>query len=165
MIRIISECFAETALLKVFSSYLNVVIDVQHEAGISNVAKSLQSANEGSDLLIGWIDNDKNAVPSYLKEFLVLVDKTDYQLKKHISKNQFLIVISPAIEKFILNAVTRSQLKLYTFKIPDNLRELKKMTKKQTIETNLEFKTLVKELINHNISPFPDLLELLNSLE
>ena len=71
-------------------------------------------------------------------------------LKKHKDRKQYLILICPEIERWLLMNANSVHLNLSDFKLPSDLTGFKQITKTQNIDSNLEFYQFIKSLINKN---------------
>ena len=147
MIRIFSECFAETVFINYFVKLNNLNIGVQHEFGISLVAKALEKVSNIDIKSIGWIDNDKKNIPIYFNNFEIVFESKNYILKKHFSKNQILICVKPAIEKFLITLLKDLDYDLNEYQFTENFKKFRSITKKKSIEDNKNYEKLIKKII------------------
>ena len=70
-------------------------------------------------------------------------------LKKHTRKKQYLILICPEIEEWLLMNANTTNIDLSGYNLPSNLKGFKQITKTQNIDLNIEFYRFVKSLINN----------------
>ena len=93
---IIPECYIDTNLVET----LIITDGCNHQKGCNTVVKTMQQkfANTFS---VGIIDEDKRQV-SYVKEFSEIARTPSLRLKKHGSKPHYLIMVSPAMDGFLL---------------------------------------------------------------
>jgi hypothetical protein len=94
---------------------------------------------------LGIIDKDKKDI-EYLKEFDRLCLSGSLTLHKHTIKHHYIIQIAPAIERFIIKAVTDSGLKLQDFHLPPTFKELREEAKRIRSKEDVRFKNLFKAL-------------------
>lgn len=122
---VIPECYIDTRLVK---ALVPPLMRYNHQHGCSNVAKQMQEKLEG-DFALGIIDKDKKAL-KYLDECQLVCEQDGFlQLLKHQTQNHFLIIIRPAMEKWILNTAKSSGLSLPDFGLPADLDKLCDLTK------------------------------------
>lgn len=105
---------------------------------------------------LGIIDEDRYKGPSasYFSEFGILRRENNLILKKHSSRKQYLILICPEIEKWLLNNANVVGISPEEFELPKGLTGFKKLTKIQDINKNIGFYRFIKRLIN---SEAPDI--------
>lgn len=141
---IIPECYIDTNLLETIAPPLK---RYNHQHGCSTVAKLMQEKFKDK-FAVGIVDKDKKEL-KYSNEFELIIDLTDLQLYKHknIKIHHYLILIIPAIEIWILNNANEVNLLLSDFELPDDLKELTKITKKITSRYDKKFKMLFDELL------------------
>jgi hypothetical protein len=144
---IIPECYADTNLVETITNSFN---SYQHQKGCNNVAKVMQDKFKDS-FALGIIDRDKREI-EYLKQFELKISDDDLFLYKHPSKHHFIIQISPAIESFILKAANDAEINPEEFNLPQEIEQLRQVTKKKTSRENHELRSLFTELKNRNAS-------------
>lgn len=133
-LHVIPECYIDTRLVRSLVPPQSKH-GYNHQHGCSNVAKYMQTKLKGN-FALGVIDKDKQ------------------QLFKHSRENHFLIVIRPAMERWILNTAAVSGISLLDFDLPEDLNKLCDITK--TAKGDREdpnapkFARLFKELSRHN---------------
>lgn len=142
---IIPECFVDTNLIETINPPKK---GYNHQKGCGNVAKTMQNKFKDS-FAVGIIDRDKKEI-KYLDEFELKVTTTELFLFQHPTKPHFIIQISPAVESFIMDCAKQNKIDLEGFGLPDNINELKKITKKQTSKRNPQLSRLFTELKNKN---------------
>jgi hypothetical protein len=142
---IIPECFVDTNLIETISPPQK---GYNHQKGCGNVAKTMQNKFKDS-FAVGIIDRDKKEI-KYLNEFELKVNRGDLFLFQHPDRHHYIIQISPAVESFILESVHQTNINLVDFGLPDNIDELKKITKKQTSKKSPQLSKLFVELKNKN---------------
>lgn len=140
---IIPECYVDTNLLE---TLVPPMTRYNHQKGCGTVAKVMKE-RFSDDFALGVIDKDKREV-DYLKEFETVHTKGSLVLHKHRQKHHYIIQISPAIEQFILNAVSITGLRLVDYDLPTSLEELKKVSKSVNSKGDQRFKRLFRDLRN-----------------
>jgi len=95
---LISECYIDTLVVK---TILN--IEPIHQEGIDNVLKTMK-LEFFQDFAVGIIDNDKNVLAKIDSFAFVCQYNNQFYIHKHIELSQYVILISPAMEKFIINS-------------------------------------------------------------
>ncbi len=141
-VRFIPECHADTLLVKWLT---NDFPFIDHEAGINNVAANFINVVDQTFKLIGVIDDDKRT-PPYLDDFQRVKSANAVSLKKKPGHEHYVIVVSPALEKFIISNCQMVGITLPDFNLPDNLKQLTKITKKPHVSSNTNINDLLMEL-------------------
>ena len=78
---------------------------------------------------LGIIDSDKSA-PKYLENFcLIEKHNENMSIYKHRDKSHYIVIISKAIEDFILKNAEKCDIELSKYDLPSDLEGLKKITK------------------------------------
>lgn len=122
---VIPECYIDTKLVKAF---VPPQIRYNHQHGCSNVEKIMREKLTG-DFALGIIDKDKRVL-SYLDKCQPVYTLDGcLQLLKHETEKHYLIIIAPAVERWILNTATAAGLSLTDFDLPDDLNKLCDLTK------------------------------------
>jgi hypothetical protein len=142
---IIPECFVDTNLIETISPAQK---GYNHQKGCGNVARTMQNKFKDS-FAVGIIDRDKKEI-KYLNEFKLKVNRGDLFLFQHPERHHYIIQISPAVEKFILESANQTNINLEDFGLPHKIDDLKKITKKQTSKKSSQFSKLFAELKNKN---------------
>jgi hypothetical protein len=151
---IIPECYADTNLIE------TIVPPSQqkgynHQMGCNNVASKMQ--NDLKDCFaLGIIDKDKKSI-GYLNEFETIDQRNNLFLYKHKTRHHYIIQISPAIEKFILDEAATFRVNLEEFELSNNLEKLKQVTKKVTSKKEPRLTSLFKKLNSFETSQFKTL--------
>jgi hypothetical protein len=101
---------------------------------------------------LGIIDEDKNKGPvaKYFLEFEEIKSENGLILKKHKERKQYLILICPEIEEWLLWNANSVQIDLSILNLPKNLKGFKQITKTQNIDLNNDFYRFIKSLLNKN---------------
>ncbi len=141
LFNVIPECYIDTNLIEFL---LNAKVNHQHSC--NNVVKTLN--NKKDEFAIGIIDNDKRAV-AYIKDCEKIIETKRLKFFKHKERNQYLITISPAADRFILNIAKEQGVDVSNFELQINLKDFLKETKTETSNKDQRFKKLFKEIKNH----------------
>jgi len=145
---IIPECYADTNLVETITNSFN---SFNHQKSCNEVSRTMQSPRLIDSFALGIIDKDKRAI-KYLETFELIVQSDNLLLFKHPEKHHYIIQIDPAIERFILNSAEEIGIELKEFGLPENLDELRKITKRQTSRNNPSLRNLFNELKKQNAS-------------
>ena len=154
---IVPECYLETFLIKVLEFG-----NQNHQHGIGNVLNSLEKSYQNK-LGIGIIDNDKNKPPKF-QEYTNIKAVKNLSLLKHKERNNYLIVLEPAIEKWLLNILEDEGLDITKFGLPNKLSKLTDITKKGNVHKNENIKKLLYTLKQRNVKPFQTLTDWINEI-
>jgi hypothetical protein len=138
---VIPECFIDTNLIEFL---LNAKVNHQHCC--NNVIKALN--NKKDEFAIGIIDKDKRAV-AYIKDCEKIREINRLIFFKHRARNQYLITIFPAADRFIFNIAKEEGVNLSDFDLPTEFEDFLKETKTITSNKDQRFKKLFKEIKNH----------------
>lgn len=140
---IIPECYVDTNLLE---TLVPPATRYNHQKGCGTVAKVMRE-RFSDDFALGVIDKDKKDI-DYLREFETIHSKGSLLLHKHRSKHHYIIQISPAIERFILEAVEIAQFRMEDYDLPSSIDLLKKVSKTVNSKDDQKFKRLFRDLRN-----------------
>lgn len=141
LFNVIPECYIDTNLIEFL---LNAKVNHQHCC--NNVIKALN--NKKDEFAIGIIDNDKRAV-AYIKDCEKIRETKRLKFFKHRERNQYLITISPAADRFIFNIAKEEGVNLSDFDLPTEFEDFLEETKTITANKDQRFKKLFKEIKNH----------------
>jgi hypothetical protein len=136
---IIPECFVDTNLLE---TLVPPVTRYNHQKGCGTVTKVMKQ-HFADRFALGIIDKDKNEV-DYLKEFTVVCQAGALILHRHsnIARHHYIIQISPAMERFILDNAASVNICLSDFDLPEELDQLRKVSKSVNTKQDERFKRL-----------------------
>ncbi len=137
---VIPECYVDTCLTETITSANHF----NHQKGCGTVCSRMKEKFRDK-FALGIVDKDKHKLP-YLSEFELIGVKGSIYLHKHKTKSHYIIQISPAIERFILNAAQEKHIKLSDYGFPDDLKKLTKFTKQVTSDNNPKLKILFRHL-------------------
>ena len=137
---LITECYVDTAL----ACALLGVNGVNHQSSCDNVCITMQKRFADS-FAVGIIDDDKRK-PSYVNEFDNIGSASHIILKKHKSKTHYLILISKAVEDFILFCANEAIVNLVVYGLPSDMEGFKMHTKTAGAASDPVFKRLFRAL-------------------
>jgi hypothetical protein len=115
-----------------------------HASDIANVSLILEKMNKKGKA-IGFIDDDKKKT-IYIREFKVLEKINSVQLFKHPLKEQYLVVVHPAMDKFIFDLHTSLGIKMPK-RLPKDFEAFLSVTKTKAIKNNSDFRNLVNTIV------------------
>jgi hypothetical protein len=165
-IQLVPECFAETELVKVV--FEDLVHDnrniLNHGEGIHQVSKILRHPDVKDYLNIGFIDNDKRNTPLYFDEFAILEETPLVDFKKHPSTNDYILIVKPAIERFILSQLEEIDKHPSNYGLPDNFKEFKKKLKSMRIQHHPGYKKMIVDLKKENTTGIRFMVEKIGQL-
>ena len=139
---IVPECFIDTNL----TEFLLNSPGVNHKKGCNEVARCMKETNLKNQFSVGIIDNDKRK-PSYVTEFTEIAHTKHISLLKHRERPHYLVMISPAMDRFILDCSAELDLHLEDYDLPTKLEEFIKVTKYVNAKKDSRFKALFRVLI------------------
>ena len=138
---ILPECFVDTNLTET----LLQGIGVNHQKGCGTVANRMKTTFNDA-FAVGIIDKDKHQL-EYLKQFTE-VKKTDHLiLHKHPQKHHYIIQITPAIEKFIIQSMNDAGLEKADYNLPDDFDKFRKVMKSINSKADPNLKELFGRLV------------------
>lgn len=148
-LKIIPECYVDTRVAEIAS---NASKKYNHQHGCGDVARELMKRKDS--ICLGIVDEDKNKGPraKYFSEFINLREENSLVLKRHIERKQYLILICPEIEKWLMNDAIAVQINPGDIKygLPPSLKGFTSMCKTKDIDKNDGFYRFVKHLLNKN---------------
>lgn len=153
----IPECYVDTNLLETISPFNG---RYNHQKGCGTVAKVMQKSFLDR-FAVGIIDKDKREI-KYLEEFELACSSGSLTLYKHRSRHHYMILISPAMERFILSSVADAEVDLPEFGLPTDLSELKKESKTVNSKDDPRFKGLFRLLVKKKA---PEIMKLVAWIE
>ena len=148
VLNILPECHVDTKVAEIIS-YASEKYNHQHGCGqIANQLKNRLKDN----IVLGIIDEDKNKGPvaNYFLEFEEIRSENGLILKRHNTRKQYLILICPEIEEWLLMNANSVNADLSSFDLPIDLKGFKQITKTQNIDINIGFYQFIKSLVNKN---------------
>ncbi|HUZ58151.1 MAG TPA: hypothetical protein VMU83_05165 [Hanamia sp.] len=146
VLNILPECYVDTKVAEIITRSSE---KYNHQHGCGQIANLLKRRLKDT-VALGIIDEDKNKGPiaNYFLEFDEIKSENDLILKKHKDRKQYLILICPEIEKWLLMNANSVHLNLSDFNLPSDLNGFKQITKTQDIDSNLDFYQFIKALID-----------------
>ncbi len=161
-LNIIPECFVDTKIAEILG-HAKGKYNHQHSNGA--VANELQKRFK-ERLVLGIVDEDKGkgSVPKYFSEFNIVVEENYLILKKHKDRNQYLILICPEMEKWLLADAEKVNINpsAEEYNLPNNLEGLIQISKIKDIDRNEGFKKFIKALVREKA---PSITTLKNWIE
>lgn len=151
---IIPECYIDTNLVET----LITTEGCNHQKGC-NIVVSIMQKKFADRFAVGIIDNDKRQV-DYVSEFSEIIHTDSLSLKKHKSKHHYLIMVSPAMDGFILKCAADLEIKPEDYGYTSLLKKFTSITKSVTSKNDSGFKAFFKDL-----SKAPEMIVLKNWLE
>mgnify|MGYP001171220694 FL=1 len=137
---IIPECYIDTNLVE----SLIATEGCNHQKGCNTVVSTMQKKFADS-FSVGIIDNDKRQV-KYVSEFSEIAHTSSLSLKKHHSKSHYLIMVTPAMDGFLLKCAEELDINMEEYGYTSELKEFTSITKSVTSKNDSGFKKLFKVL-------------------
>jgi hypothetical protein len=135
--RLLPECYGDSVLVELLGfKRPNHQVD-----GINAVLDELEKYKPKLNAA-GVIDFDKNILHPYYKEFETIAIENNLTKMKHKERNHFLILITPALEKFILKAAMEVDVPS-----PFSEKRLKQISKTREAENNQQLKQFLNRII------------------
>ncbi len=147
LMHLVPECYFDTVLLK---GLLNISSKKRmlHKKGCTNVVKALTEKDLKDAFAIAMVDKDKNEL-DYLKDCDIVFHKERIILWKHKIKQQFVIQLSPPLEKWIKEVLNDMGLNISELDYSVDEKKLKKEIKFDIDnEDNSRLNKLVKTLVD-----------------
>ena len=137
---IVPECHVDTKVAEIVGGDGKY----NHKHGCGDVAIELEFKLKDR-VAIGIIDEDKNkgSIAKYLFEFDIIKSENNLILKRHRKRKQYLILICPEIEQWLLNDAVATNLDIENFGLPKDMKGLKRKTKTQDIDKDINFYKLI----------------------
>ncbi|KAA6348912.1 hypothetical protein EZS27_003623 [termite gut metagenome] len=138
---IIPECYIDTNLIETLVPPLK---GYNHQKGCNNVVKTMKE-KLNKEFALGIVDNDKKQA-AYTKEFKKVCKTDSLALYKHPDKPHYLIMISPAVDAFILKSSLKAGVRMEDFKLSPDLDSFIRQTKQIMSKKDTHFKQLFKQI-------------------
>lgn len=135
----IPECYVDTNLIETLMN-----VGVNHQHCCSKVTNVMECTMAGS-FAVGIIDDDKKKT-TYVQSFILIAQTNHFKVMKHHDRPHYLIVISPAVDKFILDCAKESNIDVKKYDLPGTLTHFKEQAKKITSNRDPRFKLLFKAM-------------------
>ncbi len=146
-LNIVPECYVDTKIAEIVGEAKR---KYNHQHGCGDVANILQRKLKDK-IALGIIDEDKHKgpTPKYFLEFNLILEENNLILKRHKSRKQYLILICPEAEKWLLQDSIKVNINPSDaeYKLPDNFKEFIRISKEKDIDKNEGFKKFIKALI------------------
>ncbi len=124
-IPIIPECFADRVVIEILGNIPRFATNKQHsKTKVENILINKNEYNKQKNIAkyenaiaLAVIDFDKGIHPkSYFKNFNIDIYKSENIIyKKHDSKGHYLLLICPAIEKWMIEAARQAEVSMAEF--------------------------------------------------
>ncbi len=137
---IIPECYIDTNLIET----LITTEGCNHQKGCNTVVNTMKK-KFGDRFAVGIIDKDKRQV-KYVSEFSEVAHTDSLSLRKHKCNYHYLIMISPAMDGFILKCADELGINIVEYGYPSCLKDFTSITKSVTSKDDANFKKLFKVL-------------------
>lgn len=139
---IIVECYLDEYLIRSLGFSKK---QIKHQSGKGKVIKSLRRL-QGK---IGIIDEDPDSSqPNDLKNYAIILQTENLKLlKRKTNKNQFLILISPYLESWIIKRAIHNQIDLNDYGLESDAMLLHNVPH---IEERTNFQNFLKNLANED---------------
>ena len=146
VLNILPECHVDTKVAEIIT---HASEKYNHQHGCGQIANQLKNRLKDK-IALGIIDEDKNKgpLPHYFSEFEKLKSENGLILKKHTTRKQYLILICPEIEEWLMTNANSVNIKLSEFNLPADLKGFKQITKTQNIDINMAFYQFTKLLVS-----------------
>jgi hypothetical protein len=139
LLNVLPECYVDTNLIEYL---LDACVNHQHSC--SKVVGQLKTTFADS-FAVGIIDKDKVEL-GYVKECKTIAKTEHLTLLRHNSRPQYLVMVAPAIDGFILDCAKQDSVDLQAFGIPADLKGFTQESKTVTSNTDHRFKSLFAAL-------------------
>jgi hypothetical protein len=121
----VPECYFDTVLLK---KLLATNKRLMHRKGCNNVIRDLDSKRLKGLFAVVLIDKDKTEL-NYFKECKILYNLDKLILWQHEKQSHFIIQLNPPLEKWVIEILDESDLKIEDFGYSRNYKKLKREMK------------------------------------
>ncbi|MEP6466225.1 MAG: hypothetical protein ABJB05_07950 [Parafilimonas sp.] len=145
-LNIVPECYVDTRLAEILAQSSKQIF---HQKGHGQVANKMLFKLK-DQFALGIIDKDTIKVRKsrYFSEFNDIRKENSLILQKHFKLSHYLIIIDPAIEKWLLQNAEVSN--IAPDNLGNNLKDLLSFTKRQHIHRNIYFTEFIIKLINNH---------------
>lgn len=142
-LQVLPECYCDTLLIQLLIQRIP-----NHQTdGIGEVIRVLEEHFK-TRKAIGVVDNDKDLKKhkaSFYSQFVFQKKENDVTLKKHPDRENYLMMLTPALEKFILKAA--NECGIPANEIPFTEKRLRQLTKSMEAGKNQELKQFLNRII------------------
>lgn len=138
---IISECYVDTNLLE---TLVPTAKGYNHQKGCNNVVKVMKE-KFADEFAVGVVDKDKRQI-RYVDEFEEVAHTDSLFFYKHPDKAHYLVMVSPAVDGFILKCAEDVKMDMGQFGLSSDLKSFTEQTKKVSSKEDVTFKNLFQKL-------------------
>lgn len=142
---IISECYVDTNLLE---TLVPTAKGYNHQKGCNNVVKVMKEKLTDK-FGVGIVDKDKRQV-CYVDEFKEIAHTDSLFFYKHPDKAHYLVMISPAVDRFILKCAEEVEFNMEQLGFSSDLKSFTEQTKRVSSKEDATFKNLFQEIKKAN---------------
>lgn len=137
---IIPECYVDTNLIETLVCHAGC----NHQKGCNQVTKVMQEKFTDR-FAVGIIDDDKRK-PSYLNYFTQIASSRHISVYIHSSRPHFIILITPAIDGFILSCARDAGVNLSDYNLSHDIKKFTAQTKDVMSSKDSRFKKLFRDM-------------------
>lgn len=147
-LNIVPECYADTKVAEILGEISG---KCNHQHGHGNVANAMRFTLKDKYAL-GIIDEDTIKVRKarYFSEFIDIRTENNLVLKKHNERQHYLILVCPAIERWLTQNSHAVNVLPATFGLPSELKDFSHISKAVNIDNNTGFYRFIKELVEND---------------
>lgn len=160
-VKYIVEGYADEVLMSVFRIPLKHIYIAK---SISGVARMMKNAKDDFIVMVGTIDDDKKNVPNYFRKFKTQKETESAVFKYLPQTQQYLIIVKPAIEKFIIMSSLETKIFPTSYNIPVDFKKFRDFTKNENIKKNNDFKNFLKAVYNEKSKSFVEFVDFLKEI-
>lgn len=159
-LNILPECYVDTKVAEIITQSSK---KYNHQHGCGQIANELKNTFSNK-VALGIIDEDRNkgTIANYFLEFIEVKSENGLILKQHNERVQYLILICPEIEEWLLSNANFVEVNPVDYNLPKYLSDFKHITKRQNIDKHIGFYQFIKALINKQA---PGIITLRNWIE
>ena len=162
-VKFLGEGNAERLMLR----WLKIPDDMFREvSGNGNIAAFMQKHEKNAfyQVIVGITDNDKIR-PDYFDNFYEQRREANLILQKHNDFSFYLITVCPAFEKWLLAAAQVANIISSDYKIPNTAKDLKRITRKDTLEKDQIYQRFFSAVKKANPPDFQIMSDWLGNLK
>lgn len=142
----IPECYLDSNLVETILKAFNCV---NHRKGNSNVVGRMEEERLSDKFLVAVIDDDKVKVKGLEKYTQVgRLSRKGLKVFEHPLKRHFLIQLSPAIERWLINECGKAGINLSEYGFPDTIKGWKNL-KNRSQRNDEKFKDLFRLMLKN----------------
>jgi hypothetical protein len=148
---IIPECYLDTNLVETIvpPQRFEGSEGYNHQHTCNDVVKLIRT-KLNDNFAVGIVDRDKRKL-EHTDDFKLLVSHQNLELHVRTNKNHYLIFHKP-IEQWLLDEASQYGISLASHHLPVTLKELTKISKRESSKTDQRFKQLFRDLKTQNAS-------------